>query len=461
MNERMIENKKSAGNLFKRAGKTGLRYVLALVLSVLAAAIVMILLYCLPVDSMKMNVYRSIPVYDFEGSYPQWAAGYKMTQLDNVTDGYMLMEALYPGNDDPVQNAMNNPYLYYEGVNPEKSATQQSHDVEGVTGIGTYGRYWHGYLLFLKPLLMIFEVSDLRIINMILCLGLSFYLFALIRQKLGRKVMAAAMAAWLVINPVSVIMSFQFSTTFYVMLTASILVMKQHEWLRQKGRYGLFFLFIGIVTNFIDFLTYPMVGMAIPMILAVMLQEKENSQLQSLAFCIRNSIVWVFGYGGMWLGKWITATILTGQNYIVDALNEAKVQSDGQEIIADTVVSPIGSIYKNLRVIVKWPFLLALAVIAAYVLYCLVRKRMVMVKRIKAYEFTLCLLAVYPLVWFSVLQSHSISCYWFTYRNLSVSVLAVLILLGNRVERRDTLVPDDSFDTERILRERGQGMNCN
>ena len=116
----------------------------------------------------------------------------------------------------------------------------------------------------LKPLLLLFEVSDLRIINMMLCLGLSFYLFFLIEKTLGRKALVAAMISWFVLNPVSIIMSFQFSTTFYVMTIASILVLKKHEWLREKGRYGLFFLVIGIVTNFIDFLTYPLVGMAVP-----------------------------------------------------------------------------------------------------------------------------------------------------------------------------------------------------
>ncbi len=431
---------KNTRKFIERVGKSGLLYLMALILSVLTATGIMILLYCLPIDSMKMNVYRSISVYDFEGSYPQWAAGYKMTQLDNVTDGYMLMEALYPGNDDPVQNAMNNPYLYYEGVNPEKSATQQSHDVEGITSVGTYGRYWHGYLLFLKPLLMIFEVSDLRIINMILCLGLSFYLFSLIREKLGRKAAAAAMIAWLVINPVSVIMSFQFSTTFYVMLTASIIVMKRHRWLMEKGRYGLFFLCIGIITNFIDFLTYPMVGMAVPMILVILIQERKyntgNKWSQPVGFCVRNSVIWAFGYGGMWLGKWVMATILTGRNYIADAMDEAMVQSTGQEVIFGTVVSPIGSIYKNLRVIVKWPFLILLIVLVIVVVICLIRKKIRLVQHVKVCEPALLLLACYPLVWFSVLQSHSISCYWFTYRNLSVSVLAGMVLLANRVERR-------------------------
>ena len=46
----------------------------------------------------------------------------------------------------------------------------------------------------------------------------------------------------------------------------------------------------------------------------------------------------------------------------------------------------------------------------------------------------LILLALYPFMWFSVLQGHSISCYWFTYRNLCITVLAVLLLVMQRFE---------------------------
>ncbi len=114
----------------------GFKLIVCLILSVLTAAGVMILLYCLPTAPIKANVWRSHYIYDYEGSYPQWAAEYKMTQLDNVTDGYMLLEAMFSGEDDPVRNAMNNPYTVYEGVNPDKAAVLESHNTEGASGKG-------------------------------------------------------------------------------------------------------------------------------------------------------------------------------------------------------------------------------------------------------------------------------------------------------------------------------------
>lgn len=419
----------------KQLGKTLFHYFLILILSVAAATGLMILLYCIPTAPIKENVWRSHPVYDYEGSYPQWAAEYKMTQLDNVTDGYMLLEAMCAGTGHPVLDAMNNPYTVYPDVNPDKAAVLESHNTPGASGTGWYGRYWHGYLLFLKPLLLLFEVSDLRIINMMLCLGLSFYLFFLIEKMLGRKALVAAMISWFVLNPVSIIMSFQFSTTFYVMTIASILALKKHKWLCEKGRYGLFFLVIGIVTNFIDFLTYPLVGMAVPMIFAVLM--KERSVWRSAGECILESTSWGIGYAGMWFGKWVAGSILTGENFILNALSEAQVQSIGQEEIFGTVVSPAGSILKNLRVVIKWPFVLLLFLLLLYICIGLFRGRLSL-ERSGLHSSTpaLILLALYPFVWFSVLQAHSVSCYWFTYRNLCVTVLAVLLLAVQRLRRR-------------------------
>ena len=247
-------------------------------------------------------------------------------------------------------------------------------------------------------------------------------------------------------------MSFQFSTTFYVMTIASILVLKKHEWLCEKGRYGLFFLVIGIVTNFIDFLTYPLVGMAVPMIFAVLMKErypfreslshlsqgreKERSVWRLAGECLLESASWGIGYAGMWFGKWAAGSILTGENFILNALSEAQVQSIGQEEIFGTVVSPAGSILKNLRVVIKWPFVLLLFLLLLYICTGLFRGRLSLERGgLHGSTPALILMAIYPFVWFSVLQAHSVSCYWFTYRNLCVTVLAVFLLATQRLRR--------------------------
>lgn len=417
--------------------RTGLRlsaqFMIAIVVSVLMATGVMILLYCLPVEPMKENVWRSSPIYSFEGGYPQWAGeNYKMTQLDNITDGYMLLEAIYSGTEGAVSNAMLNRYMTYEDVNPEQAALMQAHGVDTESYVATYGRYWHGYLLFLKPLLLVFDVADMRILNMILCLGLSIYLIDRTRQKLGRRAALAMFVMWIVINPVSVIMSFQFSTTFYVMMVTSLIVLQHDRWLSQGTRYPMMFLFIGIVTNFVDFLTYPMVGMAVPLILAILFRERHQDK-GIFGFTVLNGFAWGIGYACMWIGKWVIGTVLTGVNLIENAIHEASYQSTGQEEFAGTRITAINSIFKNIRVIVKWPLLILGIVIILYGVWLLARKYRRLNLKYTIVDLLLVLIALLPMVWYSVFQSHSVMCYWFTYRNLSITILAVLLFLGRRL----------------------------
>lgn len=410
-----------------------MQFVITIVVSILVATGIMILVYCLPVEPMKENVWRSRSIYSFEGGYPQWAGeNYKMTQLDNITDGYMLLEAIYSGAEGPVNNAMLNRYMTYADVNPEQAALMQAHGVDTEPYVATYGRYWHGYLLFLKPLLLLFDVADIRIINMILCLGLSFYLIAETRHVLGNRVAIAMFVMWIVINPVSIVMSFQFSTTFYVMIVASLLVLHRDAWLVQGSRYAMLFLFIGIVTNFIDFLTYPMVGMVVPLILAILLRERRKDKC-ILGFTVLNGFAWGIGYACMWIGKWSVATWITGQDIIANAISEAGFQSTGQEEFFGTRITAINSILMNIRVIVKWPILILVLIIGAWSVWRMVRDHRRLDLRCTIVDTLLVLIAMLPIMWYCIFQGHSIMCYWFTYRNLSITVLAGLLFCGRRI----------------------------
>lgn len=412
------------------------QFAIAIVGSVLVGAGIMILLYCMPVQPIKDNIWRSNSIYTNESAYPMWAGeGYKLSQLDNITDGYMLLEAIYPGNDNSVYNAMMNPYITYEGINPQQAVLMQSHGTDTVSYEATYSRYWHGYLLFVKPLMTILDLGDLRILNMILVLGLSFLLIVRTWHQLGKKAALAMFVMWIVLSPVSVVMSFQFSTTFYVMLAASFLVLQHHDWFAQGTRYPMLFLFIGIVTNFIDFLTYPMLGMAIPLALAILMRERRGEK-GVLLFGASSSISWGIGYACMWVGKWVIGSLLTGYDIVGNAIFEARIQSTGQDEIFGTKVTAMNSILKNVRVITKWPFIILAAAILLCGLWYLVRRNYRLQLRVNMTDLALVVIAILPMAWYCVFQGHSISCYWFTYRNLCVTVLAGMLFLGRRIGYR-------------------------
>ena len=132
-----------------------------------------------------------------------------------------------------------------------------------------------------------------------------------------------------------------------------------------------------------------------------------------------HSLLWVLGYGAMWAGKWVCASLLTEQHVIADALKNALGRTGAEERMglfrviwqnAQNYVNPMGKL-----------LVLLLALVLAYALLS------------KACRFRLSwrkaapmlLLALYPFVWYMALRNHSMIHAYMTHRNLAVTVMAV------------------------------------
>lgn len=70
------------------------------------------------------------------------------------------------------------------------------------TSLG-YARYWHGYLVVLKPLLLLLDYADIRILNMIVQLLLLVWLIVSMIEIDRKKYVLPFIAAVAVANPVA------------------------------------------------------------------------------------------------------------------------------------------------------------------------------------------------------------------------------------------------------------------
>lgn len=390
-------------------------------ISILAGAILLILVYMLPTHEMKNNVQRSTAIYDYEGVYPQLMSGYKMSQLDNCTDAYMLLNAIFPGTGNVVKDAMRVNRVEYCDRNPVGSLTDYANDVAKENYTDNYQRYWHGYLVILKPLLLLFDVSDIRAINMFVFFGLLLYIMWMMIDGGLKQYIVPFTFVMLLMNPLAIPLSFQFSTVSYIMLISVIVVLKKKEW--DNKQQLLFFMLIGIATAYFDFLTFPLVGLYFPMIFMLM---KEKSWKSEAGLVVAGSISWMAGYGGMWVGKWLIGSILTGSNMFKSALARAnhytKMVDNGEK------VNYLQVIIKNVQVFIKWPIVIAMAAILIYMAFRLTRNwksgKAGIVSYIGFIPFVI--IAIAPICWYIVSGTHSYRHYWFTYRELCVSIFAIL-----------------------------------
>lgn len=389
--------------------------------SIVLGTLLMILVYALPTDAMKANVLRSTEIYDYEGVYPQLMWGYKMSQLDNCTDAIMLLNAICSGAGNAVEEAMQVPRTEYREEDPVRSLINYVNDSEAESYGTAYPRYWHGYLVILKPLLLFWDVADIRVMNMFLQMALLMYALYLMLQKRYKAYAPALLFTVMLLNPIAIALSFQFSTIYYLLLLGVIFLLKKDSLTERQLLF--WFLLWGIMTAFFDFLTYPLAALCFPLIILIL---REESWKEAMKKTVMLSLAWGIGYIGMWCGKWTVGSILLQQNLWENALARAaeyeSMDYDGGRI------KGIQVILKNVMVLVKWPVLLGgLALVIHYGKQLAKRG----VGRIRSGSRWLHLLpfagiACIPFVWYLAAGTHSYIHYWFTYRELCISAFALL-----------------------------------
>ena len=176
------------------------------------------------------------------------------SQLDNFTDSIMLLESSYNKSDPIINKAM----LNYRGMveDPEyidAHDTLIKHYVEEkeYTNTTQYPRYWHGYLLIVKPLLLFFDYQTIRILNLCFQFAVVIFICVLMKIKGLTHAIIPYIISYLLLMPVALAFSLQFSACFFVFSAGSIIILLLKNRLEKYLVY--IFLLLGIATSFWSF----------------------------------------------------------------------------------------------------------------------------------------------------------------------------------------------------------------
>lgn len=407
-------------NLCTAAGKC----LLCLLLAVLLGTAAMTAVYALPTGRMHTNVDRSIPLLENEGGSFFWAPPDDLsTRLDGFTDAIMMQTAIY--NRDRhhlLQEAMLNRRVeFYETGDPITSLIRYVYG-EHKGPISSYSRYWNGYLLYLKPLLLFFSLPQIRAMDACFQFCLAAAVLLLAYRKRGTKLAVPMALMILSLNPISTAMSLQYTSMYVLTLGGALAMLSLETWKKENGY--LLFLFLGIGTAFFDFLTYPAAAVGVCLALQALLDSRTGKE--ALFHAVGSGAAWAFGYGGMWGSKWVLAQLLTGENVLSDALAQVRFRSGSQasNAIGSAKVSFLGVVGKNLSVYLTAGYMLLAIGLLAALLWLLLGKHY----RFSPDKGRLAVLALcfaVPFVWYLLLRNHSSQHYWMTHRNLSAAVFAL------------------------------------
>lgn len=378
---------------------------------------------------LEKNALASARIFQREGLYPDlfpWCE----SRLDNFTDATMILEAADLTRAAPLRRAM----LVYRGafpqdgyVDPCETMVRHYLQDEAYTGIQTYPRYWHGYLLLLRPLLFWMDYGAIRALNGavqgLLCGGVLLLLW---RRGLGRFV-PAYLASMLLLMPRVTAYSLQYSACCYLFTLGTLLLLALGPRVGRARVCGGVFLALGIATAFFDFLTYPIAVFGVPAVFYLCLRSGDAPELR-LAGLVRGGVLWGAGYAGMWSLKWVFASLLTGENVLQNAFAAVTNRLSNFNLDKTMRFSRIQVERTNLLSFFRTPAaLLAAALVLWYVFRLLQRKgNPLEEKALFLTAMPYALVGVLPVVWRAVTVNHAGIHYWFTGKGCVVTALACM-----------------------------------
>lgn len=284
-----------------------------------------------------------------------------------------------------------------------------------------YPRYWQGYMVFVKPLIYLFPYRTIRLIVLIwqlMLMGILLYQ----TNKYDKHLIFPVLGMWAFLNPVATLQSLQFNTVLSITLISLIHIVsykRKHDGTDMR-KWDIAFLLTGCATSYFDLLTFPLLSWGAPLAVWLYLYREDDLK-KNILNEIELSFCWGMGYAGMWASKWVLANLITGQDVITNATIEA---SSWMNADIPRAIKYFYALLRNVGASVQVVIVIYIAFLL-YKIIGIIRKTRIDTKPYLYYM----IIFTAPFVWYFVTVSHVFTHYWFTYRNMGISVIALHLFL--------------------------------
>ena len=299
-----------------------------------------------------------------------------------------------------------------------------------------YARYWHGYVAFLRPLLIFLNFNEIRALSTGLLAFLALIALMLLYKRIKFKYCFVIILALLCSEYFIMGFTLQGLMTFVISMISTIIICIRFDKIKNIG---LYFFSIGMVTCYFDLLTHPIITLGIPMIIYLLIKQEKGkiSLKEAIKIIVKNTLLWGMGWIITNLTKWIIVDILYNRNLIYKSIMQFIFRSLGtsEENLAW---------YMGLSNNWNWAFrhtLMFFTTLIFYVIYTLIRNYKNITINVKQ-AIPYLIISFMPIAWFMVMVNHTWFHFWFTWRNLILFYIGIGIFLLKLFGEKD--------ETERI-----------
>lgn len=417
------------------------KYIITYICMVIIFFSILYITALIPKELIFKKISESAEILNEEGGSYYYHINGRDIQIDNYTDAIMLNNVYSVDNNNIVESIIKCRRNYNYGITTrilgEKSGNLFNEDPvqelldtinkENITS-HEYARYWHGYMGILRPMLIFFNITQIRIIfEIILLISLAILAFYIYKKE--NKILSILMIfTFLAMDIFEFIKNIHGVIVIIIAIITSIFIANKK--INEKNIKFILFI-IGGLTAYLDFLSTPLITVLFPITIYFIINKKENLEVafkETVLMCF----FWWIGYFGIWISKWIINDCIYNSNLIMLSLNQIFFRINSKELVGNTNV-PIRALIRNINCATNW-ITIGILIISVLNFY-----KELICKNLKGclkkYKIIYIIITIAPILWYLGISNHSCQHFFFTYKLLIVTLFGIVcICFDNKKE---------------------------
>ncbi len=391
-----------------KAKRAGIVFISAVVISM----VLVFLCLLIPQSAIQESCELSAEYFGRVYPFPEKIPGIRNTTVDLYADCRLLQVIYEMDTTRPVYSLIIAPH--YDGENTDANIDFLEAVYRHREANASYGRYWHGSMVYIRPMLAFWNIRQIYTILEIVLIGAVVILVAgLFRKKNGMTAVFFLLSfclggGWM--------MGLCVEYFHMIFLSIILTLLLLHYGEDEKRLYDLAVIG-GVTACFLDFLTTEALTITLPMVVYYMV-HKEKKDVKTILKAIS---VWLFSYGGMFLIKWCLCAVTGGGE---------SASGIAERIGEYSIGNPVRAILSNMSLLfpVSDGISLWIQVIFSLVVLLLITVGIIGIFKTEGQSRALCfgILIMIPYARYALLSTHSLRHDFFTYRAQIPVVMVIL-----------------------------------
>lgn len=350
----------------------------------------------IPRTWVSNNVRRSYLELKNTGMYFSVSDG---VGWDGWTEALLLNTIVTEYDGNLLEKAIANAYSYMQL--PDESPLESLEYIfssGSQENVCTYTRYWAGCLTLYKFLLIFVPLSSIRSFLLMVVISLLVVTLFNIHEFLGRKGILSFLISILICMYIPNSMCLVFAPDIIIMLIAINICCKKLRRNESSDSFFRFFLLIGSLCIYINYWSFPLITLGIPLIFWNCVRlKKQHASKNILKDTIITSVCWSAGLGATVLIKQVLSYILFGSQ---SGLTQLKMRMGADSGLKHRFLSVFSVI--NRRLFNTTTMIIIFILIISFCV--LIELRAI---KLQYNILSLLLIASYPIVWCLLLTGHN------------------------------------------------------